>query len=984
MRGFMFVFLLFALIVSQCAAFLDIYMPGLPNRIIANVSLGLDRDVEANGHQCTGDTGIKKADTKDPLQMTYSPNRRVQSATIHDAELQRLQLAFAVVLGGHREGNYDYGGSGSLNGLASVWDTWVDKFFSVTSNTTSFIFFLDEKDVILQKTTFCFDVSFWELILPLLIGGKMVLARAGGEKDSEYLSKVIQEQGITLLHFVPSMLSAFLLDVNNSFKNLRSVVCSGEALPESVVSSFTSKMGATQLYNLYGPTEAAIDVTAINLSEYKGSGVPIGKPVSNTQIYILNDKNELQPIGVKGELCIGGVQVSSGYLHNEALTAEKYIDNPYGEGLLYRTGDLARWDAEGNIEYLGREDSQVKLRGYRIELGEITRVVENYSAISQAVVIKGEIGQGEHLLCYYIVDAEKTIDENQLKEYLLSQLPSYMVPSYYKKLESFALTSNGKLDRKQLPAISITSQEGHQQARTKDEKAMVSIWEGLLGVSPIGIQASFFELGGDSIKAIQLMSRSKQQGYHFKVKDVFKQPTIKGLLSVCGESETLLVETGLLEGNFELLPIQHRFVEANHIAPHHYNQSVLLSIPKDLTSGVLETSIKKLIAHHDILRSTYKDGQGSYHQEINNYYKEETVLDNNQLTKYCQDYQESFDLANGPLIYFVKISYPLESKDRLFIVAHHLVIDGVSWRIILEDLEQLLSDTNYKLPEKQSSFRQWSTGLAEYTNSLSAEVKEYWQGISTDYKILKDLNTSPLSGKLETHSNILDQEITKSLSQDIHGKYGTELQDVLLGCLSSVLGNHYQSSQVYIDVEGHGREEIISGLDISRTIGWFTSLYPLKLQVSEAIGVHLRDTKDMLREVPDDGLSYGALRYLSDTPDAYAYSKGGILFNYLGDFDGTVSEEGLLGFAGESTGDNISPFNQEGYGLLLTFMISGGVLQMNWSYDQGMYSESEISALSEKYQSALEAVIAHCKDPPTRQKTKNMQNTQDKLQKKTK
>ncbi|PTX63162.1 non-ribosomal peptide synthase protein (TIGR01720 family)/amino acid adenylation domain-containing protein, partial [Kordia periserrulae] len=759
---------------------------------------------------------------------------------------------------------------------------------------------LDENDVVLQKTTFCFDVSFWELILPLVIGGEMVLARTGGEKDSEYLSKVIEKQGITLVHFVPSMLSAFLLDVESSFPSLTNVVCSGEALPESVVSSFSSKMGTTQLYNLYGPTEAAIDVTAINLSTYKGSGVPIGKPVSNTQIYILGENNVLQPIGVKGELCIGGVQVSKGYLHNEALTDEKYTNNPYGAGKLYRTGDVARWDANGNIEYLGREDSQIKLRGYRIELGEITRVVENYDGISQAVVIKGEIGQSEQLLCYYTGDTENQIDENNLKAYLSAQLPSYMVPSHYQALLEFPLTSNGKLDKKQLPAIHITHQAGEQAAQTKDEKAMVAIWEGLLGICPIGIETSFFELGGDSIKAIQLMSRSKQQGYHFKVKDVFKHPTVKGLLSVCGASETVLIETGLLEGDFELLPIQHRFIEANHPAPHHYNQSVLLSIPKDLSSETLQRSLSKLIDHHDILRSIYKDGQGFYQPEMDNYYKEEIAADEKALTALCQTYQESFDLSTGPLIYFVKITYAQDTKkDRLFIVAHHLVIDGVSWRIVLEDLEQLLSHQNYQLPAKQSSLRQWSNGLSAYASSLSESQQDYWQEISKEYSIFKDPQT--LSGTLETHSNNLHQELTKSLSQEIHGIYGTELQDVLLGCLSKVLGNQYDSSKIYIDIEGHGREEIISGLDISRTVGWFTSLYPLKLEVSETIGVQLRDTKDMLREVPDGGLGYGALRYLSDTPEAYTYSKGGILFNYLGDFDGTVSEEGLVGFAGEST-----------------------------------------------------------------------------------
>ncbi|WP_146169917.1 condensation domain-containing protein, partial [Kordia periserrulae] len=567
---------------------------------------------------------------------------------------------------------------------------------------------------------------------------------------------------------------------------------------------------------------------------------------------------------------------------------------------LYRTGDVARWDANGNIEYLGREDSQIKLRGYRIELGEITRVVENYDGISQAVVIKTTIGQGEHLVCYYIESEDIELDTQALQSYLGEQLPSYMVPSHYQTLLEFPLTSNGKLDKKQLPAIHITHQEGQQEAQTKDEKAMVAIWEGLLGIRPIGIETSFFELGGDSIKAIQLMSRSKQQGYHFKVKDVFKHPTVKGLLSVCGASETVLVETGLLEGNFELLPIQHRFIEANHLAPHHYNQSVLLSIPKDLSSETLQSSLSKLIDHHDILRSSYKDGQGFYQPEMDNYYKEEIAADEKALTALCQGYQESFDLSAGPLIYFVKIAYPQDTKkDRLFIVAHHLVIDGVSWRIVLEDLEQLLSNQNYQLPAKQSSLRQWSNGLSAYAASLSESQQHYWQEISKEYSVFKDPKT--LSGTLETQSTSLTGELTKSLSQEIHGIYGTELQDVLLGCLSKVLGNQYDSSKVYIDVEGHGREEVLTGLDISRTIGWFTSLYPLKLEVATELGVQLRDTKDMLREVPDGGLGYGALRYLSETPEAYTYSKGGILFNYLGDFDGTVSEEGLVGFAGEST-----------------------------------------------------------------------------------
>ncbi|MGH1441603.1 MAG: condensation domain-containing protein, partial [Cellvibrionaceae bacterium] len=629
--------------------------------------------------------------------------------------------------------------------------------------------------------------------------------------------------------------------------------------------------------------------------------------------------------------------------------------------MLYRTGDMALWDAEGNIEYLGREDSQVKIRGYRIELGEIIRLLEAYEGIVQGVVIKGEVGHSDHLLCYYIVKAGVSVHSDALKVYLGNHLPGYMVPLYYKELTSFPLTSNGKLDRKGLPPIEVVSKDDYVGARSSDEVMMVGIWEDLLGVRPIGLTANFFELGGDSIKAIQLMSRSKQQGYYFKVKDVFKHPSISGLLSVLGDREEVHVEKGILKGWYDLLPIQVRFMESSHRAEHHYNQSVLLSLDKRIDSALLSDRITILMDHHDVLRSVYKEGKGHYQASVSDYYVEHEIIDEDSLVALCTHYQEGFDLEEGPLIRFVKMRYKGSDTDRLFIVGHHLVIDGVSWRILLEDLEGLLIDASYELPIKQSSFRQWSSGLVSYGKSLSLSVRDYWRGISSGYELLGGVSPDSLSGVLESHRAVLSKERTRCLLQDIHGVYGTEFQDVLLGCLSKVLGDHYSRAKIYIDLEGHGREEVLEGIDIHRTVGWFTSLYPLELEVSEEIGVHLRETKDRLREVPDKGLSYGVLRYLSASGDEYRYDKGGILFNYLGDFDNEL-QEGVLGIASESSGANISDLNSDGYGLLLTFMIVAGELQMSWSYDTGLYSESLIAELSSLYVLGLADIVDHCKD----------------------
>ena len=401
-------------------------------------------------------------------------------------------------------------------------------------------YMLNSEDVVLQKTPFSFDVSVWEFLWPLFTGASIVAAKPGGHMDPDYLSYLIRKEKITTLHFVPSMLSAFLDSADTEFcGSIKRVICSGEALSPDIQKRFFKKFNC-ELHNLYGPTEAAIDVSYWECTENNlYSSVPIGKPVANTQLYIL-DKNLVPvPVGVSGELHIGGYQVARGYHNQPNLTAEKFIPDIFSNdpnARLYKTGDLARWLPDGNIEFLGRIDFQVKIRGFRIELGEIESVLSNYPAVKENVVIAKEDHKGDKQLATYVV-AEGLDNENQkqnisdIRSFLKEKLPDYMIPSFFAFMDSLPLTPNGKIDRKKLPEPDVSAmQKEYVAPRTDTEEKIVSIWEGVLDIEKIGIFDNFFELGGHSLIAVQVISRLHEVlDIDIAVRVMFERPTIMEL-----------------------------------------------------------------------------------------------------------------------------------------------------------------------------------------------------------------------------------------------------------------------------------------------------------------------------------------------------------------------------------------------------------------------------------------------------------------------
>ena len=1263
-------------------------------------------------------------------------------------------------------------------------------------------FELKETDIVLQKTTFSFDVSVWELLLPLISGSRLVFAKPGGQKENDYLQNIILSEGITIMHFVPSMLAAFLPDIqDNQFVHLKKVLCSGEALKPGHVQLFKQKLPGVALYNLYGPTEAAIDVTCWTVPVWDDteiSMVSIGKPVANTSIYILDKEGKPVPVGIAGEIHIGGVQVGRGYLNQTELTFQKFIRNPFsrnGETRLYKTGDVGRWLADGNIEYIGRIDDQVKIRGFRIELGEIESVLDESGLVSQAVVLAKEdsvsnkrlvsyyvpdgeilkakerelyenriasweelyeteygttedneavnqefnlvgwnnsftgeaikeqemqewlddivevilsekpknvleIGSGTGLIYYQLagkvnkyiatdfsnssinqirqriskglrdygetqlqvcaaheisVNEEDEIDtvvinsvvqyfpgeeymntvigksislldgmgriiigdvrdnrllelfksrlqanklkdsvsikefkwivehevlkENELcfspeyfnnlkflypeitnieilwkrssytneltayrytviisvgikkeliecnwqnwselsnKQNIVSQLeqnveviaikhapnprltkerllknslnndliktvgdllnvinkedsesvemqsildtaknmgyqcrlllaedplqvnvllelklsgrfigavssdkdfrstftftnvplffeinsliqkdirsklhqrlPEYSVPSEFIALRKMPVTNNGKVDRKflsQRDERSIVSNLNYLAPETEIEQFLATIWQELLGLERVGIHDNFFELGGDSITTIQVVSRLRRVGYHLQPRDLFINQTIAKLSEIINIGKEVVThgEQGILHGDSGLVPIQQWFLNADPVDVSYFNQAVLLSINKTITTEMLEEVYGHLLQQHDALRFIYDRKGGAWHQQYGNKYGNiitEVLVEQgsalslaDQIKDKASHYQSSLDIFNGEIVRFVHFITPgTQDQNRLFMVIHHLAVDGVSWRIILEDLVLILTAIRNGQAvlqgAKSSSYRQWYQALEQYGKQPAVLAQlTYWQKAVKAFTPLKaepDFPVSALAQNTSYHSARLSEKFTHHLVQDVPKVYHTEINDLLLAALTIVFTRYMNTKQVVIGLEGHGREHIDDTIDTSRTVGWFTSLYPVALQLPRDKGYDniIKSVKEQLRRVPQKGLGYGVLKYINKHQELQGNEPWEIMFNYLGQLDNVIAKSKWFGSATEPTGSSRSALQSIQEKLVVNSSIQGGQLIVNWACNGSYFTPENIELLSQQYLQTIEQLVDHC------------------------
>jgi len=817
----------------------------------------------------------------------------------------------------------------------------------------------------------------------LLSGGVLHLPSRSTLRNAELIHNYFTDHSIDCIKIVPVHWQA-LLKENTYLLPKRLLVFGGDRLSVSDVEAIKNQNRDLQIVNHYGPSETTIGKLLINIDpgiEY--SNIPIGKPFSESSVYVVDEQLNLCPHGISGELLIGGAGVARGYLNKPDLTAQQFIQNPFTKNKekVYKTGDLVKMLSDGNIEFLGRKDNQVKIRGYRIELGSIERALSLKSEVKSSVVLLRRRETGEKELVGYYVSSEP-IEKIEMRSFLEETLPSYMIPTYFVHLEEFPLISNGKINRKVLPdPETITVDEKIYVApRTEQEKVMVEVWESVLKREGISITDNFYDLGGDSIKSILIVSRLKKRGYQLKVADLMQT----AVLSKLTEKIKLVsreINQSVVTGEVMLTPIQKSFLTSDtYIKKSHYNQSVMLESTEVIELKLLDKSLDNLVKHHDVLRMIFKRENGAWYQENKGLSHKSYTIDNHDLSSsanyesemgvLCDELQSSINIETGPLL--KALIFKLKDKHCLLLVVHHLVVDGVSWRILLEDLssiyESLKDQKKITLPKKTDSFKHWASVQNKYATSdkINSEIG-YWEAILSNnvpplYDADKRLDIS--KGNKKVLSFHLSEETVELLQTKVHRVYNTGINDILLTGLGTSIQKVFNKNNVVLDLEGHGRQDIIKNVDITRTVGWFSSFYPYLLSVSNNLSdfrTSLMQVKDSFQKIPNKGIGYGILKYLGGGFEQELETS--IVFNYLGDFGNAIegnTDNGkvLFNYSNEYSGIGTAKENDTlGLKLKISGMLVNGVLQMRLRYNDAVYDEKQIADLMDSYKSTLETMI---------------------------
>nr|WP_129677795.1 non-ribosomal peptide synthetase [Candidatus Chloroploca sp. Khr17] len=829
--------------------------------------------------------------------------------------------------------------------------------------------------------SFSFDGTLPALFAPLLVGKQVSLLPE--ERQFDLLSGALREaeEPFSLIKGTPTHLNLLHRLIGQPRATLRThaLVLGGEAVPRSLVDLWWQHAPGSRVFNQYGPTEATVACCWYEVLPHTTLPeiVPIGRPIANTQLYLLDRYRQLVPIGVPGELYVGGVQVARGYLNRPELTAERFIQNPFGPGRLYKTGDLCRYLPDGTLEFLGRIDDQVKLHGFRIEPGEIEAQLRQCAGVQAALVMVRETTSGKRLVAYVV----GAVAVEELRARLSQKLPPYMVPAQFIQLPDFPVLPNGKINRRALPAPDETIDTARRVApRTPTETLLASIWRDILGIEQVGVTDNFFQVGGDSILSIQIVSRAREAGLHLTPKDLFQHQTIADLAGVARSAPQTRAEQGIVTGALPLTPIQRRFFAQGWSEPHHYNQSMLLELVAEVQTIWLKAAVRSLFTHHDALRSRFKRTGAGWQQTVIAPALELpfTIVDLSPLGEHEQQaalaaqadaLQASLNLEQGPLLRVA--FFQLGARKLLLIVIHHLVVDGVSWRILLEDLQtayqQAASGSPLKLPAKTTSFKAWATLVQAQGPQAVADERDYWrqicairtQTLPTDQKVGPNDHAS--AAVVSTRLGTLQ---TAALLNEASAAYHTQINDLLLTAL--LLAYHRWSGQttLLLDLEGHGREELFSdqAIDLSRTVGWFTTVFPVVLELTTAEpGAAIKQVKEQLRHIPRRGIGYGLLRFIHD--DQALAASAEISFNYLGQFDQSIQGSLITAFANDTVGSTRSPAGPRARLLEISAIVMDGQLQIDWVYSRNVHDAGTIQRFAHAFDDALQELVAHCQAP---------------------
>ncbi|MBF0389202.1 MAG: amino acid adenylation domain-containing protein [Desulfamplus sp.] len=876
---------------------------------------------------------------------------------------------------------------------------------------------------VLQFATLMFDASMSEIFMALLCGAAVVMIDKEQIQDTAQFIDYMQKKEITAITLPPVYLKML---PRNSMPHLKVLITAGEpAIKEDALFYSQTK----RYFNAYGPTETSVCTSfhRVDPNRIYTDTIPVGPPIANNAVFILDKHLNPVPIGISGELCFAGVGLARGYLKRDDLTAEKFIDNPFTDQIsnifstidaaanrrIYRIGDLGRWLPTGDIEFLGRVDEQVKIRGFRIEPGEISTALKKFADVKDALVTVWRDEDANNQLAAYIVTKSRP-SSSALKSHLSELLPPYMIPSLFILLDAFPLTINGKIDKRALPdpakAMQDQIKEAANGAKSQPvsllEAKILSVWQTLFNrdatqKSAIGRNDDFFTLGGDSIKAIRMVALLREEGIIVRVKDIFKWTTVADLAKHGAKFEDSTQKLDIkieseFSGQVTQTPIYLWFF--NHFKAHanHFNHADIFYSKTHLKPSSIEATINAVVNHHDMLRLSCSKATDSSSVEIIVHTKNDFIDKSNnpifevinlrdfdlktakkEIGQIADKAQSSFDLLSPPLIKF--ILFQLSDGDRLFIVMHHLLGDAVSWRILLEDLEsaynQHQAGQTIMLPQKSDPFAVWAKSLEEYALSRTLEAeKDYWSNLMQTItgrlpmEEAKEHKTSFMAD-MAIFEMQLSVETTKKLKQAAIN-LNTGVDKLLLAPLAWCFRCQHSQSSTLISLESYGRPELFDNINVSRTIGWFTAVYPIVINASDIDGLEKDAKKESIKNdiikidqsiklTPNSGIGWGLLKYLnpkvSEILSSSSYKESNINFNYLGEFE--AYGRGIFKPASEDSGLSVAKNAPITHDLDINAAIAQGALHIVWNYNSRAFTEARIKKMVQDFSIHLESIF---------------------------
>ena len=834
-----------------------------------------------------------------------------------------------------------------------------------------------------------FDFSVWEIWGALLYGGRLVVVPYHTSRSPEEFYQLLSQEKVTVLNQTPSAFRQLIAAESSAPRllplALRYVIFGGEALEMQSLQPWFERHGDQhpRLVNMYGITETTVHVTyrPLRAHDLQGGSV-IGVPLPDLQIYIVDADLQPVPVGVPGEMLVGGAGLALGYLQRPELTAQRFLPDHLThqpQARLYRTGDLARLLPDGDIEYLGRIDQQVKIRGFRIELGEIENVLLQHPQVADAAVVARQEDQGEKYLAAYFVPTPDAPSIESLRAHLAIKLPDYMVPGSFVSLERLPLTTNGKLDQSALPRP-----ERNRNALTKAfvapstlaETKLANVWARVLKLPQVGLHDNFFELGGDSVLSIHIVAQARKVGIHFTPRQLFENQTIAQLIALEGIAKPTAPRVSVTLDQVPLLPMQHWFLHQSLAESHYWNQTFLCTVSERLDREALEKALQTLIRHHQALRLRCHFTKSGWTQEIAELEVIPTLewhdldgLDNGKLSariqEISQQLQRNLNYERGPLLRLAYLDRGEDRPGRLLMAVHHLAVDGVSWGILLEDLETAYRGAS--LPDVPVNFAEACTLAEAWGMREPATLEKSWWATRLPEKVPPLLPATTPQGPSDERSTAtlsftLSAAETTALLHQVPAAFRTQINDVLLTALLIAVHQQLQRQNFWIHLEGHGREELYGDADLSRTVGWFTAMFPVQLSwpKEDDLPGLLRSVRDHLRSIPQHGAGYGFLNSIHPPP--LPNPPIDVVFNYLGRLDQLTAHSDLFELAPESVGPWHSPLALRQHLHEIDCCVLQEQFQFVWKYSTQHHAASDLQPLLDAVAQALREIILRAAD----------------------